>query len=76
MKDFIAYLVKNLVELPNDVEVQIFDGEQGIIIEVRVAPNDVGKVVGKGGRTIQALRTLALTVGARVGRRVRLELVN
>jgi len=76
MKDFIAYLVKNLVELPNDVDVQVFDGEQGMIVEIRVAPNDVGKVVGKGGRTIQALRTLALTVGARFGRRVRLELLN
>lgn len=76
MKDFIAYLIKNLVDKPDAVEVQIFDGQQGTIVEVKVSPEDISKVVGRQGRTIKSLRTIAMTVGARFGRRVRLELVH
>jgi len=76
MKDFIAYLIKNLVDQPDAVEVQIFEGDQGTMIEVKVSAEDVAKVVGRQGRTIKSLRTLAMTVGARFGRRVRLELVH
>jgi hypothetical protein len=75
MKEFIAYLIKNLVDQPNAVDVQVIDGQQGITIEVRVSSEDIAKVVGKQGRTIKSLRTLAMTVGARFGRRVRLELI-
>ena len=76
MKEFIAYLIKNLVDKPDAVDVQIIDGQQGTIIEVRVADEDVAKVVGRQGKTIKSLRTIAITVGARYGRRVRLELVH
>jgi len=76
MKEFIAYLIKNLVEQPADVQVDVIDKEQGVIVEVRVSSIDIARVVGKQGRTINALRTIALTVGARFGRKVRLELVN
>lgn len=76
MKDFIAYLIKNLVDEPNAVEVQIFDGQQGTVVEVKVSAVDIAKVVGKQGRTIKSLRTIAMTVGARFGRRVRLELIH
>lgn len=75
MKDFIAYLIKNLVDQPDSVEVQIFDGQQGTVVEVKVSAEDIAKVVGKQGRTIKSLRTIAMTVGARFGRRVRLELI-
>ena len=75
MKEFIAYLIKNLVDQPNAVEVQIIDGEQGTMVEVRVSQEDIAKIVGRQGRTIKALRTIAMTVGARFGRRVRLELI-
>jgi uncharacterized protein len=76
MKDFIAYLIKNLVDQPDAVEVKVFDGQQGTVVEVKVSAEDVAKVVGKQGRTIKSLRTIAMTVGARFGRRVRLELVH
>ncbi len=76
MKEFIAYLIKNLVDQPMDVQVEIFDKEQGTIVEVRVSDSDVAKIVGKQGRTIKALRTIAMTIGARFGRRVRIELMN
>ncbi len=76
MKEFISYLIKNLVDQPEGVEVQVFDGQQGTIIEVKVSPEDIAKVVGKQGRTIKSLRTIVMTVGARFGRRVRLELIH
>ncbi|HSW86031.1 MAG TPA: KH domain-containing protein [Rhabdochlamydiaceae bacterium] len=76
MKDFIAYLIKNLVDQPDSVDVQIFDGQQGTIVEIRVSNGDVAKVVGRQGRTIKALRTIAMTIGARFGRRVRVELIH
>jgi uncharacterized protein len=75
MKEFIAYLIKNLVDQPDAVDVKVIDGKDGTLIEVRVSENDVAKIVGKQGRTIKSLRTIVMTVGARFGRRVRLELV-
>jgi predicted RNA-binding protein YlqC (UPF0109 family) len=75
MKEFIAYLIKNLVDQPDAVDVQILEGEQGTIVEIRVSQTDIAKVVGRQGRTIKALRTIAMTVGARFGRRVRLEVL-
>jgi hypothetical protein len=75
MKEFVAYLIKNLVDQPDSVDVQIVDGEQGTRVEVRVSPEDVAKIVGRQGRTIKALRTIAMVVGARFGRRVRVELI-
>ena len=76
MKDFIAYLIKNLVDQPDSVDVNVFEGEKSTIVEVQVGGDDVAKIVGKQGRTIKALRTIAMTVGARFGRRVKLELLN
>jgi predicted RNA-binding protein YlqC (UPF0109 family) len=76
MKDFVAYLVKNLVDQPDEVNVDIFDGDRSTVVEIRVAPTDIAKVVGRQGRTIKALRTIAMTVGARFNRRVRVEIVH
>ncbi len=76
MKEFIAYLIKNLVEEPSAVNVEVHEKEQGLFVEVRVADKDIARVVGRQGRTINALRTIAMTVGARFGRRVRLELIS
>ena len=75
MKEFVEYIVKNLVDNPDGVEVKCIEGERGIIIEVRVAQDDVGKVIGKHGRTIKALRTVVMTVCSRIGKRARLELI-
>jgi uncharacterized protein len=76
MKEFIAYLIKNLVEEPSSVAIEIHEKEQGLFVEIRVADKDIARVVGRQGRTINALRTIAMTVGARFGRRVRLELMS
>ncbi len=76
MKEFIAYLVKNLVDQPDAVDVQVIEGQEGTLVEIRVSPTDVAKVVGRQGRTIKSLRTIAMTVGARFGRRVRLDVID
>jgi len=75
MKDFVEYIVKNLVDQPDAVSVDCSEGDQGVLVELRVAPEDVGKVVGKKGRTINAIRTIAMMVSARLGRRVRINLI-
>jgi len=75
MKEFIEYLIKNLVDLPEKVDVRCFENDRGITVEVRVGQTDIGKVVGRKGLTIKAIRTIAMMVCARLGHRVRVELV-
>ena len=75
MEEFVAYLVKNMVNLPDQVDVRSMDGHGGTLIEIRVAPEDVGKVVGRKGNVIRSLRTLAMIIGVRLGRRIHLEVV-
>ncbi len=58
LKELIEYIAKSLVDQPKDVEVKSVESENSIIIELRVAPNDVGKVIGKGGQTAKALRKI------------------
>ena len=73
MKEFIAYLIKNLVDQPEAVDVKVIEDPEKTVIEVRVSDTDVAKIVGKQGKTIKSLRTIVMTVGARFGRRVRLQ---
>lgn len=75
MEEFIAYLVKNIVNQPELVDIRSVSGENGFLIEIRVAPDDIGKVVGRKGHIIRSLRTLAMTIGARMGCRIRLEII-
>lgn len=76
MKEFIAYIIKNLVDSPGDVVVDETDKEGLITLLVTVAKADVGKVVGRGGKTIKAVRMIAATAAAKLDRRVRLEVVD
>lgn len=75
MKEFVEYLVKNLVDSPESVDVKCVENDRGLVVEVRVGQDDVGKVVGRKGMTIKALRTISMMVCARLGCRVRIELV-
>lgn len=75
MKEFVTYLVKNLVDNPENVDVQVIENENEIFIELRVAKSDIARVVGRGGKIINSLRTIAKVIGARFGRYVRLELI-
>ncbi|GAB5411295.1 MAG: KH domain-containing protein [Chlamydiales bacterium] len=75
MKDFIAYIIKNVVSKPDDVNIEVNEGEQSTVIDIHVDKEDISKVIGKQGRTIKAIRTIALAVGARYGRKVRIEVI-
>jgi predicted RNA-binding protein YlqC (UPF0109 family) len=75
MEEFIAYMIRNLVDSPDDVKIDIFDGSKSSVVEIRVHNDDIAKLVGRQGRTIKALRQIATTVAARLGRKVRLEIV-
>lgn len=75
MKEFIEYIVKNLVDQPEKVAVHCYEKDQGIMVELRVSEGDVGKVIGMKGLTIKSLRTIVITACARLGYRVRLDLI-
>lgn len=76
MEHFIAYLIKNLVEDGDAVSVSSRETDEGIFLEISVADADMARVIGKKGRMIHALRTIALAAGARFGCCVRLELLS
>ena len=76
MRDAIEMIVKSLVDEPDNVDVREVEQKNGTtLIEVRVAPNDVGKIIGKQGRTIRALRSIARIGGTKKNRRYLLEIV-
>jgi len=75
MKEFVAYIVKNLVDHPDKVKINEIGGTQTLIIELRVEKSDIGKIIGKKGKTINAIRTLLMSVASRNGIRVNLEII-
>lgn len=76
MRDAIEMIVKALVDDGENVDIREVEQRNGAaLIEVRVAPNDVGKIIGKQGKTIRALRSLARIAGAKKNRRYQLEIV-
>lgn len=75
MKDLIKYVAQSLVDNPDEVLVSMIDGEHTSILELRVMKEDLGKVIGKKGRTAQAMRTLLNAVSAKHKKRVVLEIV-
>lgn len=74
-RDFIEYLVKQIVDEPDLVEVTRRVDELGVLITLRVGPHDMGKVIGKSGQTAKALRTLLRVVGSKYNLRVNLKIV-
>ena len=75
MKAFIEYVVKALVDHPEEVDIKEVDGERVVVFEVRLNQTDVGKVIGKSGRTITAIRTLLTSAAAKHGKRAMLEII-
>lgn len=75
VRGLVEYVVRGLVSQPAAVRVEATERERMLVVEVRVAPDDVGKVIGRRGRVIGALRTVARTAAARAGRRVHVEIV-
>lgn len=75
MKDLIEYIAKSLVDKPSDVSVRETQGERTTIIELRVAQEDLGKVIGKEGRTARAMRIILSAAGTKMGKRCVLEIL-
>lgn len=75
MKAFIEYVVKALVDHPEQVDIREVDGERVVVFELRLEPTDIGKVIGKSGRTITAIRTLLTSAAAKQGKRAMLEII-
>jgi hypothetical protein len=75
MKDLIKYISQALVDNPDQVEVTEVIGEQTSVIELRVAKEDLGKVIGKQGRTAKAIRTILSATSAKVHKRAVLEII-
>ena len=75
MKDLITYIAKALVDKPEEVVVTEMRGEQTCVLELKVAKEDLGKVIGKQGRTAQALRTILSAASTKIKKRSVLELI-
>jgi predicted RNA-binding protein YlqC (UPF0109 family) len=73
--DLVEYVARSLVDDPEAVTVEVIDGEEGTIIELHVAEDDMGKVIGRNGSVAKALRTLLKVTAARTGEPVSLEIV-
>lgn len=77
MEEFIEVAVKQLVDKPDEVQINIVETEQRVIYELTVGEGDYGKVIGKHGRNISALRTLVFAINAKQGgKRARLDVVD
>ncbi len=75
MKQLVETVCKSLVDNPDQVQVTQIDGEQTTILELRVASSDLGKVIGKQGRTARAIRTILAASGMKHRRRYNLEII-
>ena len=75
MKDLVEYVVKSLVEAPDEVSIDEFEESDETVLELTVSGSDMGRVIGKSGRVINAIRTLAQVSAAKQGKRVSVELV-
>ena len=75
LKDLIVHIAKALVDKPEEVVVTEIEGQQIYVIELKVAKEDIGKIIGKQGRTVQAIRTILNAVSAKMRKRSSLEII-
>ena len=76
MKELVEAIAKALVDYPDQVQVRAIEGEQVTVFELRVHASDLGKVIGKQGRTAQAIRTILGAVGMKLRKRFTLEILD
>lgn len=75
MKELVEYMAKSLVDNPEKVSVNEVDGEQSLILELKVAPEDMGKIIGKQGRIAKAIRTVVKAAAVKQHKRVIVEII-
>ena len=76
MRELVEFLVRALVEKPGEVEVEEFEEDGDLVLEVSVAEEDLGRVIGRGGRIANAIRTVARAAGSRDDRRVVVDILD
>ncbi len=76
MKDLLEYLAKALVDHPDDVQIEMIEGERSVILQLKVHPDDIGKVIGMQGRIAQALRTLVKAAATKQGKNAIVEILD
>lgn len=65
MKSFVQYIIKNLVDKPDEVHINELVGTSSLMLEISVAKSDIGKIIGRGGKTIKAIRALLIPIASR-----------
>ena len=75
-KELVTYVARALVDEPDNVEVNMIESEKSTILELRVAPGDIGKVIGKHGRIAKAVRTILSAAATKTGKRIVLEILD
>jgi uncharacterized protein len=75
MKELISFIAQSLVDKPDEVTVSEVEGNQTTVLELKVAKEDLGKVIGKQGRTAQAMRTILSAVSSKIKKRTVLEII-
>jgi len=75
VKELVDYMVKSLVDNPEHVQISELEGEQSVVYEVRVAPEDMGKIIGKQGRIAKAMRTIVKAAGVKSGKKAMVEIL-
>ncbi len=75
MKALLEYIVKALVDNPDEVSISEIEGEKALVFEIKVAAADAGKVIGKHGRIINAIRTILRSAAVKDGKKVSVELI-
>ena len=75
LKELVTFVAKSLVDNPEQVEVTEVSGEQTAVLELKVAPEDLGKIIGKQGKTAKAIRTILSAAAAKMRRRAVLEIL-
>jgi len=75
VKQLVEYIAKSLVDDPGAVSVTEIENEKSLILELRVAPDDMGKIIGKQGKIAKAIRTLTKATAAKEGKRVSVEIL-
>jgi uncharacterized protein len=75
MRDVVTYLARAIVDEPERVTVAELEGSRGLTYEVRAAPGDIGKLIGRNGRTVKALRRVVRALARRQGRRAEVEVL-
>ncbi len=75
MKELVELIARSLVDKPEEVEVIATENERSVVLEIRVAPEDMGKVIGKQGKIAKSIRTLTKAAAAKAGKKVAVEIM-